>query len=126
MGKVNRGSARWYGQQNISAINKEFKLIFLFVVKLQLLDSLLNNLHHICQELIAICVNQKERCYGHRSAFENENHPNPTTLSTHVWDLKGKSKNYEVKWMIVINWSYETILYDLMENKFVGDLWKIV
>ena len=47
------------------------------------------------------CNTFKERFYGHRSTFENENHPNPTTLSTHVWDLKGKSKNYEVKWNII-------------------------
>ena len=47
------------------------------------------------------CNTFKERFYGHRSTFENENHPNPTTLSTHVWDLKGQSKNYEVKWNII-------------------------
>ena len=28
--------------------------------------------------------------------------------------------------MIVINWSYETTLYDHMTNKFVSDLWTIV
>ena len=38
------------------------------------------------------CNTFKERFYGHRSTFENENHPNPTTLSTHVLDLKGQTR----------------------------------
>ena len=41
------------------------------------------------------CNRFKERFYGHRSSFEHRNHPNPTTLSTHVWDLKNKNKNFE-------------------------------
>ena len=29
----------------------------------------------------------KTRWYSHRSSFTNEDQPNPTTLSTHMWDL---------------------------------------
>ena len=47
------------------------------------------------------CNTFKERFYGHRISFEHRNHPNPTTLSTHVWDLKNKNKNYEINWSII-------------------------
>ena len=43
----------------------------------------------------------KDRSDGHRSSFTNEDHPNPNTLSTHVWDLKQRDQNYEIKWSIV-------------------------
>jgi hypothetical protein len=43
----------------------------------------------------------KDRFYGHRSTFMNRNHPNPTTLSTHVWDLKEKNRNFEVNWSVI-------------------------
>ena len=39
------------------------------------------------------CNSFKDRFYGHRSTFENRDHPNQTTLSTHVWDLKNNNKN---------------------------------
>ena len=47
------------------------------------------------------CNKFKDRFYGHRSTFENRDHPNPTTLSTHVWDLKDNDQNFETKWEIV-------------------------
>ena len=34
----------------------------------------------------------KKRYYKHRETFEKENHTNPTTLSTHVWELKNRKK----------------------------------
>ena len=40
------------------------------------------------------CNKFKDRFYGHRSTFENRDHPNPTTLSTHVWDLKDNDQNF--------------------------------
>ena len=43
----------------------------------------------------------KTRWYSHRSSFTNEDHQNHTTLSTHVWDLKQRDQNYEIKWSIV-------------------------
>ena len=43
----------------------------------------------------------KDRFYEHRSSFANRDHPNPTTLSTHVWDLKQKNKNFEVSWSVI-------------------------
>ena len=43
----------------------------------------------------------KKRYYAHRSTFENEDHENPTTLSSHIWDLKNKNKNYNIKWSII-------------------------
>ena len=43
----------------------------------------------------------KKRYYKHRTSFEKENHENPTTLSTHVWDLKNKNKNFEIKWSVI-------------------------
>ena len=43
----------------------------------------------------------KDRFYSHRSSFENRDHPNHTTLSTHIWNLKDRNKNYETSWSIV-------------------------
>ena len=43
----------------------------------------------------------KKRFYAHRSTFENENHENPTTLSSHVWNLKNKNKNYDIRWSVI-------------------------
>ena len=43
----------------------------------------------------------KQRFYGHRSTIENKDHENPTTLSTHVWDLKERNKNFEISWSII-------------------------
>ena len=43
----------------------------------------------------------KDRFYSHRSSFENRDHPNHTTLSSHIWNLKDKNKNYETSWSIV-------------------------
>ena len=43
----------------------------------------------------------KDRFYEHRSSFANHDHPNPTTLSTHVWDLKQKNKNFEISWSVI-------------------------
>ena len=43
----------------------------------------------------------KKRFYNHRGTFENEDHENPTTLSSHVWDLKKKNKNYNIRWSVI-------------------------
>ena len=43
----------------------------------------------------------KARFYKHRSTFEKEDHENPTTLSTHVWDLKKKTKNFNIQWSVI-------------------------
>ena len=40
----------------------------------------------------------KKRYYA---IFENDDHENPTTLSSHIWDLKNKNKNYNIKWSII-------------------------
>ena len=37
----------------------------------------------------------------HRRTFEKENHKEPTTLSTHVWNLKNKNKDFEIKWSVI-------------------------
>ena len=43
----------------------------------------------------------KERFYGHRHSFKKRDSNHSTTLSSHIWDLKDKNKNYEVKWSII-------------------------
>ena len=43
----------------------------------------------------------KKRFYAHRCTCENENHDNPTTLSSHVWNLKNKNKKYDIRWSII-------------------------
>ena len=34
----------------------------------------------------------KKRWYKHRETFEKQDHANPTTLSTYIWDLKLRKK----------------------------------
>ena len=43
----------------------------------------------------------KKRFYKHRDTFKKRDHENPTTLSTHVWDLKDKNQNFELSWSII-------------------------
>ena len=47
-------------------------------------------LRNIPQSVTGLTSNTfKDRFYGHRSTFHNENHPNHTTLSNQIW-FKGK------------------------------------
>ena len=32
---------------------------------------------------------------------EKEDHENPTTLSSHIWDLKNKNENYNIRWSVI-------------------------
>ena len=43
----------------------------------------------------------KKRYYKHRSTFEDENHENPTTLSSHIWSLKNQNKTFDLSWSIL-------------------------
>ena len=43
----------------------------------------------------------KQRYYGHRHSFKYRNSDHSTTLSSHLWNLKDKNENYEVKWNII-------------------------
>ena len=43
----------------------------------------------------------KKRWYKHRETFEKQDHSNPTTLSTYIWDLKLRNKNHDIKWSII-------------------------
>ena len=40
----------------------------------------------------------KERYRNHTCSFRNERYRNVTELSKHVWDLKDRNINYEIKW----------------------------
>ena len=43
----------------------------------------------------------KKRFYGHRQSFKNQNLRHSTTLSSHIWDLKDRNQNFEVKWSTI-------------------------
>ena len=43
----------------------------------------------------------KVRYGNHKSSFKNENSKTETTLSKHIWDLKSKGYNFEVKFKII-------------------------
>ena len=43
----------------------------------------------------------KTRYYGHRQSFIKRELQNATTLSSHIWDLKDKNINYNIKWRAV-------------------------
>ena len=40
----------------------------------------------------------KQRFRNHKTAFENENSPQKTKLSKHIWTLKSNNKQFTVKW----------------------------
>ena len=40
----------------------------------------------------------KERYRNHTCSFRNERYRNVTELSKHIWDLKDRKLNYEIKW----------------------------
>jgi len=42
----------------------------------------------------------KKRFYKHRSSFQHEEQEHETTLSAHIWDLKRRSKHFEIEWSI--------------------------
>ena len=43
----------------------------------------------------------KERYYGHRSSFNNEDQRSSTTLSKFVWKMKDENRQYTIKWRII-------------------------
>ena len=43
----------------------------------------------------------KKRFYGHKSDFSNPNYRSSTTLSNHVWTLKDRGEEPNIKWEIV-------------------------
>ena len=43
----------------------------------------------------------KLRFNQHTSSFKHEKHSNCTELSKHVWKLKNKGKQYNIKWSII-------------------------
>ena len=47
------------------------------------------------------CNTFKDRFYGHRHSFRYRDSKQSTTLSSHIWKLKDKNENFEVKWSII-------------------------
>ena len=43
----------------------------------------------------------KKRYYGHSHSFRERDSEHSTTLSTHIWKLKDKNQNFDVKWEVV-------------------------
>ena len=43
----------------------------------------------------------KTRWYGHQESFRNENSKTKTSLSSYVWEIKGKKEPYKIKWDII-------------------------
>ena len=43
----------------------------------------------------------KTRYYGHRQSFKKRKLQHATTLSAHIWDLKDKNINFDIKWKAV-------------------------
>ena len=42
----------------------------------------------------------KKRYYNHRDSFKKQDSEHSTTLSSHIWDLKNKNEDFEIKWRI--------------------------
>ena len=45
--------------------------------------------------------NFKNRYNGHQESFRKKKKQHSTTLSTHIWDLKEKRTDFEIKWSII-------------------------
>ena len=43
----------------------------------------------------------KKRYQGHKNSFKYRDSQSSTTLSSHVWNLKDQSKNFNLKWEVV-------------------------
>ena len=43
----------------------------------------------------------KDRYSAHQTSFKHEVYGNKTTLSTHVWDMKRRNIDYDIKWKIL-------------------------
>ena len=43
----------------------------------------------------------KRRYYSHRHSFEKRKSEHSTTLSSHIWNMKDKNENFDIKWSIV-------------------------
>ena len=43
----------------------------------------------------------KDRLANHRKSFKNLKYAHETTLSTHIWKLKEKNLNFELKWQLM-------------------------
>ena len=43
----------------------------------------------------------KRRFYSHRQSFEKRKLEHSTTLSSHIWNMKDKNENFDIKWSIV-------------------------
>ena len=43
----------------------------------------------------------KKRYYGHTSSFRNRDDKHSTTLSSHIWNIKDRHENYNLKWEII-------------------------
>ena len=44
--------------------------------------------------------NFKKRYYTHHASFVNDEHPNPTTLSKHIWNLKDRNIDFSMEWNV--------------------------
>ena len=43
----------------------------------------------------------KARWSNHETGFKHEHHRTDTTLSKHIWELKDKGTDYNIKWKII-------------------------
>ena len=43
----------------------------------------------------------KDRLANHKKSFKNLKYAHETTLSTHIWKLKEKKLNFELKWQLM-------------------------
>ena len=43
----------------------------------------------------------KRRYYGHRHSFNTRNPKTATTLSSHIWNLKDRNEEYQIKWNVI-------------------------
>ena len=50
------------------------------------------------ENYVGLASNFKDR---YKLSFNNEKYANETTLSTHIWEVKGRGSTYSIKWKVI-------------------------
>ena len=53
------------------------------------------------ENYVGLASNFKERYGSHKTSFNNEKYANETTLSTHIWKVKGRGSTFSIKWRVI-------------------------
>ena len=83
-------------------LSGKFISVEIAIYKATVLENNVNNNGKIIETYTGLTKNKfKQRYNGHKASFRKKKKQHATTLSTHIWKLKEKRANYEIKWSII-------------------------